>query len=290
MQSFQLPRAHRRSQGAVRSQRALPILVAMSVVFLASPARAITVKLEVSDGPDVRVALHLEDRVELELPEQPSTGFSWHTQKNDHTVLEQVGSSHRVLDGRIGSMGVRSFTWRAAEAGSADLVLTYDRSFEPGVPPAKTYTIHASVLRDPIQPEKASSAEAPIADRPILIGSYQGKLPCADCSEIQQQLLLYAKSPSQLTDTAYVLKQTYMSAPGGNPAFIETGAWKVLRGTPADANAIVYRLTPGGSGGISDFAVRQEGAMGPDRLVQLDAQGIPIQGPGGKELSLQKNP
>jgi inhibitor of cysteine peptidase len=285
MGSLQLPRAHGRFQAA------LPILVMMPIVFLAPrAARAITVKLEAAEGPDVRVALHLEDRVELELPEQPSTGFSWHTQKSDHPVLEQVGSSHRVLDGRIGSVGLRSFTWRAAEAGSADLVLTYNRSFEPGVAAAKTYTIHASVQPDPIQPGKASSADAPMADHPILIGSYQGQLPCADCSQIRQQLLLYAKSPAQLTDTAYVLKQTYVSAPGGSPTFIETGAWKVLRGTPADANAVVYRLIPGGSGGISDFAARQDSAMGPDRLVQLDAQGIPIQGPGGKELSLQKSP
>jgi hypothetical protein len=129
-----------------------------------------------------------------------------------------------------------------------------------------------------------------MADHPTLVGTYQGQLPCADCSQIRQQLLLYAKSPAQLTDTAYVLKQTYVSAPGGSPTFIETGAWKVLRGTPADANAVVYRLIPGGSGGISDFAARQDSAMSPDRLVQLDAQGIPIQGPGGKELSLQKNP
>lgn len=266
---------------------ALWMLVAVSVAPIA--ACAITVKLEAAEGPDVRVAVHMGDRLQLELPEQPSTGFSWHTQKNDHPVLEQMGSSRRVLDGRIGSIGVRSFTWQAVESGSSDLLLTYNRSFEPGVPPARTYTIHATVLPDPIPPDpippgNESPAQALASENPVLIGSYQGQLPCADCSGIRQQLLLYAKSASQLTGTAYVLRQTYMGAPAGNPTFIETGTWQVLRGSPADANATVYRLTPGGGGGVSDFAPRQ------DRLVQLDAQGIPIQGPGGKELSLQKIP
>lgn len=259
----------------------LLMIVALPVVLL--PAHGITVKLEPAEGPDVRVALHKGDRLQLELPEQPSTGFSWHTQKNDHPVLEEVGSSHRVLDGRIGSMGVRSFTWQAAQAGSSDLVLTYDRSFEPGVPPARTYTIHATVLREPIIPVSASPAQTSVAEYPALIASYQGQLPCADCRAIRQQLLLYAEGPSQLTDTVYVLKQTYMNAPGGNPTMIETGKWQVLRGTKADVNALVYRLIPGG-GGVSDYALK------PNRLVELDAQGIPIQGPGNKELSLQKIP
>ncbi len=265
------------------SHTALPVLFLLLALSVAPrAAHGVTVKLEAAEGPDVRVAVHAGDRLQLELPEQPSTGFAWHTQKSDHPVLEEIGSSHRVLDDRIGSVGLRSFTWQAVEAGSADLVLTYNRSFERGVPPAKTYTIHATVLRDPILPASASPTQASVGEHPVLIASYQGQLPCADCSAIQQQLLLYADSPAQLTETAYVLRQTYMSAPSGNPTFIETGSWQVLRGTKADSTVIIYRLIPGGSGGVSDFAVRQ------DRLVQLDSQGVPIQGPGGKELSLEK--
>jgi len=98
-----------------------------------------------------------------------------------------------------------------------------------------------------------------------LIARYRGMLPCADCSGIDTELTLYAKSPDEAVNTRYVLKRTYQKGRGQGRSFAESGTWTLMRGTPDDANATVYQLTDNKTGELTNFL-----KVGTNQLEQLD--------------------
>jgi hypothetical protein len=73
-----------------------------------------------------------------------------------------------------------------------------------------------------------------------VVAVYEGELPCADCSALRTELSLSAapseSAPSQGT---FVAKYMYVGKDFTN---VESGEWKLLRGTPDDKNAVVYDL------------------------------------------------
>jgi inhibitor of cysteine peptidase len=76
------------------------------------------------------------DEFIVALPANPSTGYSW-TAEDDPDVT--FVSSHQTAGGnQPGAPGTEELTFRAERAGQSTLELAYARSFEPGVPPAKT--------------------------------------------------------------------------------------------------------------------------------------------------------
>lgn len=69
--------------------------------------------------------------------------------------------------------------------------------------------------------------------------TYVGKLPCADCEGIEEELILTRKDVNSSEGT-YILKDTYL---GKDAAPIETtGKWTTDRGSASDPNAVVYVL------------------------------------------------
>ncbi len=248
------------------------------IAGLAARAHAVTVKLSEADGPEVALSLHVGDRIRVELPAQPSTGFRWNLATRLSPHLLAVGSTVRESSGLMGGPGVQSYTWQVLQPGEDTVVLQYNRSFEPAVAPARTYSLHITSTAAP--GAKPSTAQPALT----LLGSYSGQQPCADCSGIHVELLLYSKGPNEFIDTAYILKRTYQGGRNGNLTMVETGPWLVLRGTHADADATVYQLLQNPGATPQNFAVQA------DRLVPLDAQQIPLPGPPGMDLALHKMP
>lgn len=95
----------------------------------------------------------------------------------------------------------------------------------------------------------------------VLIGIFEGTLPCADCEGIDTRLALYAKGPYDNTNATYRLTMTYL---GRKSHFTQTGAWTILRGMPGNPDATLYQLDPGKPGSTSYLRV------GDDELKQLD--------------------
>jgi putative hemolysin len=77
-------------------------------------------------------------------------------------------------------------------------------------------------------------------DPSLLLGTFRGKLPCADCIGLEMQLTLVKKSEGA-TDGTYILKETYLGKAG---PFISSGSWTTLRGNARDPDAIIYELNP----------------------------------------------
>lgn len=245
------------------------------LLLIGSRSHAVTVKLDASDGPHPVLFLHVGDRIHLELPSQPSTGYRWSIAQGVTNKLLKLGSTLREEGGLMGGPGVQSYTWQVLEAGETALLLQYSRSFEPTAKPARSYSLQISAAAYSMPP-----AVDPI---PVLIESYSGQQPCADCSGIRQELWLYAKAPHEFLNTTYTLKRTYQGTRDGNQTIIETGTWTLLRGSHADVNATVYQLDGSTAGALPQYFEAK-----PDRLIPLDAQQIPLGGPAGMDLALHK--
>ena len=85
------------------------------------------------------------DEFVIALPANPSTGYSW-TAGDDPDVA--FVSSRQVSGGsQPGAGGTQELTFRADQVGTSTLELAYTRSFEQGVPTAKTAAFPVTVTR-----------------------------------------------------------------------------------------------------------------------------------------------
>lgn len=72
---------------------------------------------------------------------------------------------------------------------------------------------------------------------------YQGTVPAADGPGIVYELTLFQQPNGE--EDIYEMKATYLEADNGKDwTFTSTGKRQVRKGTPADAEAIVYELVP----------------------------------------------
>ncbi len=95
------------------------------------------------DGDEVTVAEG--DEFVIALPANPSTGYAWAAGDDPDVALV---SSRQVSGGtQPGSPGTQQLTFRGTHAGTSTLELAYARSFEPGVPPAKTAKVAVTVTK-----------------------------------------------------------------------------------------------------------------------------------------------
>jgi inhibitor of cysteine peptidase len=85
----------------------------------------------------------------IALASNPSTGFSWYLGERAEPGLELVDGPRYVPPGStqpvLGAPGTEVFTFNATEVGTAQIVLEYRRSFEPDLPPSKTFRVTAEV-------------------------------------------------------------------------------------------------------------------------------------------------
>jgi predicted secreted protein len=94
------------------------------------------------DGDSITVDNGQEFVIELEA--NPGTGYAWDAGTNPNVKLvssEQVSSPGATP----GTPGMQRMTFKADKTGSSTLELAYARSFEAGVPPAKTASFDVTV-------------------------------------------------------------------------------------------------------------------------------------------------
>jgi predicted secreted protein len=252
-------------------------LLALLCVSLAVSARAVTVRLTEADGDRVQLALHPGDVLRVDLPAEPVTGRTWSVQGHAPPQLTELGAAQRVFGGRLSNQGTSSFAWRAIGAGEGELTLVYGTASSRAAKPEKTYTVQISVAGGPLGPEEAHPVPVSQMEQ---VAAYERMEPCGDCSGLMERLVLYRAHNGRAHDeTPYVLRRVYKDAPGGTLTSVMTGSWSTQRGT-ADPSATVYVLAA--SSETSVFRV--DG----DRLVELDAQQIPVPSPPGMDTAFHK--
>jgi predicted secreted protein len=248
------------------------LLLALLCVSLTVSTRAVTVRLTAADGARVQVALHPGDVLRIDLPAEPAAGLQWGVRGHAPPQLMELGAAQRVFGGRMSNQGTSSFAWRAIGAGDGELMLIYGTASSRAAKPEKTVTIQLTVAGDPLGPEEA---HPPAVSQMEQVAAYARTEPCGDCSGLTEHLVLY-RAPGE---TPYVLRRVYKDAPGGTLTSVMTGSWSTQRGT-ADPSATVYVLTASSEASI----FRVDG----DRLVELDAQQIPVPSPPGMDTAFHK--
>jgi len=243
------------------------LLLLASAVHL---AHALTVKLTDEDA-NANVALHVGDRLRVDLTSAPATGYRWKARKLDASHLEAISDDFRPASNRLDSAGMQIYVWKALSPGHAQLALYYGRPEEGSSPAATMRTISVEVLPGEL------SVGGP-TEGPDLTATYRGTLPCGSCIGVEVDLALFVPRGADLSMALFAQRWRYRGVNGGNQTRASTGRLTVLHGTYADS-------------GISVYVVDGENyRLEKDRLVALDKQMLPIRSPEGAEVSLEKVP
>ena len=104
----------------------------------------VTVKAKDKEG---KVKLARGDTLEVRLPSNRTTGFSWQVAKIEKERLKAQGKPvyERPKKPLPGAGGVEVFRFTAEAAGKSELELIYKRPFEKDKPPAKTYKLTVEI-------------------------------------------------------------------------------------------------------------------------------------------------
>lgn len=105
----------------------------------------------------------------------------------------------------------------------------------------------------------------------LMVGEFEGVLPCADCSGLQTRLRLQEDKHGAGKGT-YFLSEDYL---GKSPKpFKSSGRWEAVKGTPKDPAATVYVLDPSKPKKTRYFLLRTDGS-----LLSLDGERNEIDAP-----------
>src|SRR5262249_27911725 len=104
----------------------------------------VTVKDKDKEG---KVKLARGDTLEVRLPSNRTTGFSWQVAKIEKDRLKSQGKPmyEAPKKGLIGAGGTEVFRFTAEAAGKTELELVYKRPFEKDKPPARTYKLTVEI-------------------------------------------------------------------------------------------------------------------------------------------------
>ncbi len=108
------------------------------------------VKLTEADNGKT-VTIKVGDTVQVILPGNPTTGYSWSTSLSDKdaAVLQQQGDAAYTQESTdpslVGGGGTFTFDFKAMAPGQVVLRFDYARPFETGVAPIQTYSVTVTV-------------------------------------------------------------------------------------------------------------------------------------------------
>ena len=123
----------------------LVLLMVATALVAASGHRGMTVRLEQADSGST-ITLHPGETLEIVLPGNPTTGYTWEVKPGSEALLKQKGGPEFTPDSKaLGSEGRWTIRFDVVAVGKAHLVLIYHRTFEPQVPPLRSFGIRVVV-------------------------------------------------------------------------------------------------------------------------------------------------
>jgi inhibitor of cysteine peptidase len=106
------------------------------------------VVFKVNDQTGGAVSVKLGGELEVQLPANHTTGYSWILAPVAEPVLTSQGKAAYAEsrgEGKVGAGGVETWQFKAVKAGTEGLQFEYRRPWEKSVPAAKTVTIRVTV-------------------------------------------------------------------------------------------------------------------------------------------------
>lgn len=105
----------------------------------------------------------------------------------------------------------------------------------------------------------------------LVVGEFDGVLPCADCAGLDTRLKLVEDKPDAEKGT-YFLSENYIGK--SKTPFKSSGRWATVKGTPKDPAATVYVLDPDKPKKTRYYLLRADGS-----LLSLDGERNEIDAP-----------
>jgi inhibitor of cysteine peptidase len=99
---------------------------------------------ETADGQTVVV--RVGEEVELSLPENPTTGFSWELSPGADAPYRLRREWFDATQGRVGAGGTRHWQFEATNVGQGTIALSYRRAWESATAPTRTFALHVTVV------------------------------------------------------------------------------------------------------------------------------------------------
>jgi inhibitor of cysteine peptidase len=93
---------------------------------------------------DAGTTIHVKQGslLNVTLEGNPTTGYTWEVAPGGSGVLEQQGEPAFQADSSaLGSGGMMTLQFRAAQTGTTNLKLIYHRTFEPNIAPLNTFEV-----------------------------------------------------------------------------------------------------------------------------------------------------
>ena len=123
----------------------LPVCLALLAACASKPASVALQEDQQSDWP---LELDKGQTLMITLPSNPTTGFRWTVTKAASTVLQPMGPevyTNPEDAGMVGSGGKSTWRFKAYQVGQGALLMQYQRPWDRGVAPAKTFACEISV-------------------------------------------------------------------------------------------------------------------------------------------------
>jgi len=92
-----------------------------------------------------RIDAGVDDRIELVLTENPTTGFRWEIERPNDVVAVESDEFVPPSEVRPGAAGERHVTFRAAAPGTARVTLRLRRAWEPPEKAEQSYDVDVRV-------------------------------------------------------------------------------------------------------------------------------------------------
>jgi inhibitor of cysteine peptidase len=126
-----------------KKRKGLAGLIFLLLYFYLLPVSAAAEKISLKQSASPQdVTLKTGDELELTLPGNPTTGYTWQKVAGDEKILAQNSDYKYTPDTKlIGSGGKFVFTFKAATAGETRLRFAYQRTFEKNIPPVKIFEV-----------------------------------------------------------------------------------------------------------------------------------------------------
>ena len=128
-------------------RRLTPLILALVSLTIASCSKSPAEMIQVTDkDKGTTVVLARDRRLEISLPSNRTTGYTWTLVSDGKPALEpQLPSVYTPQGETPGAGGIERFVFKALQPGPARIKMIYHRPFEPDAAPAETFEMKVSV-------------------------------------------------------------------------------------------------------------------------------------------------
>ena len=123
------------------------VLLLITVLILSGCMFASKTLTENNNGQSL--SLKANETVKIKLESNITTGFRWNVSNETVTnIVSLISSDYKQANTDkklVGAGGYETFTFKTNSKGNTTIILTYNKSWEEGVEPLKTFKINVTV-------------------------------------------------------------------------------------------------------------------------------------------------